>query len=153
MDVATRAYIAGFLDGDGSIIFQLVRRTDYALGFQVRASVCFYQKTSGLAVLLWLKERLKAGYLRERGDMSDYTIVGRHAVRNVLDLVGPYVIAKQKQVQLGLELLNLLDQPTCAESLLRIAEDVDRFSSFNYSKRRFLDANAVRVYLAEAAPR
>ncbi len=26
---ATRAYIAGFLDGDGSIIFQLVRRHDY----------------------------------------------------------------------------------------------------------------------------
>jgi hypothetical protein len=39
-DDATRAYIAGFLDGDGSIIFQLVRRRDYVYGYQKSASVC-----------------------------------------------------------------------------------------------------------------
>src|SRR5579859_6603445 len=33
MHNATRAYIAGFLDGDGSIIFQLVRRHDYVYGY------------------------------------------------------------------------------------------------------------------------
>lgn len=65
MDPTTRAYISGFLHGDGGIIFQLIRRHDYVLGFQIRASVCFYQKTSGRAVLLWLKERLKTGYLRD----------------------------------------------------------------------------------------
>lgn len=40
------AYIAGFLDGDGSILAQLVRRTDYRLGFQIRVSITFYQKNT-----------------------------------------------------------------------------------------------------------
>jgi hypothetical protein len=38
-------YIAGFLDGDGSIIAQNVRRLDYKLGFQIRVTVQFTQKT------------------------------------------------------------------------------------------------------------
>jgi len=29
MDVSTASYIAGFLDGDGSIHFQLVRQKEY----------------------------------------------------------------------------------------------------------------------------
>jgi hypothetical protein len=79
---ATRAYIAGFLDGDGSIIFQLVRRQDYVYGFQIRASVCFYQSTRGKAGLEWLQQQLGCGYIRDRaGSMSDYTIVGWSAVK------------------------------------------------------------------------
>jgi hypothetical protein len=38
MESTIRAYIAGFLDGDGSIFFQLIRKRDYRFGFQVRAS-------------------------------------------------------------------------------------------------------------------
>jgi intein-encoded DNA endonuclease-like protein len=39
-----KAYIAGFLDGDGSIMAQLVSRKDYRLRYQIRVSVVFYQK-------------------------------------------------------------------------------------------------------------
>lgn len=39
------SYIAGFIDGDGSIIAQIVRREDYVRKFQIRVSVVFYQKT------------------------------------------------------------------------------------------------------------
>jgi hypothetical protein len=45
MNPTTLAYVAGFLDGDGSIFFQLIRKRDYRLGFQIRSSVAFYQKT------------------------------------------------------------------------------------------------------------
>ena len=38
------AYIAGFLDADGSIITQIVSRKDYVLKFQIRVSVIFIQK-------------------------------------------------------------------------------------------------------------
>ena len=40
MHDATRAYLAGFLDGDGSIIFQLVRRKDYVYGVSDPARAC-----------------------------------------------------------------------------------------------------------------
>jgi LAGLIDADG endonuclease len=37
------AYIAGFLDGDGSIIAQLILRKDYKFKFQIRLSIQFTQ--------------------------------------------------------------------------------------------------------------
>jgi len=44
MDSTRIAYIAGFLDGDGSIFFQIVKRKDYRIGFQIRSTIAFYQK-------------------------------------------------------------------------------------------------------------
>ena len=49
MDPTILAYIAGFLDGDGSIFFRLIRKKDYCLGFQVRTSVAFYLGISDVA--------------------------------------------------------------------------------------------------------
>ena len=40
------SYIAGFLDGDGSIYAQIVKRSDYQLRFQLRVSVSFFQNTT-----------------------------------------------------------------------------------------------------------
>ncbi|NCN51434.1 hypothetical protein GW931_00275 [archaeon] len=49
------AYIAGFLDGDGSIFFQIIPRKDYKLKFQIRTSIAFYQDKDNLGILSWLK--------------------------------------------------------------------------------------------------
>jgi len=43
MDETILAYIAGFLDGDGSIFFQIIPRSDYKQKFHIRSSVAFYQ--------------------------------------------------------------------------------------------------------------
>jgi hypothetical protein len=150
MHDATRAYIAGFLDGDGSIIFQLVRRRDYVYGFQIRTSVCFYQSTRGKAGLEWLKQQLGCGYIRDRaGSMSDYTIVGCSAVKRVLELVQPFTVFKQDQVNRALEFMDMasLDQPVTPEEFLERAKFVDAFAALNYSKRKHLDASAVREVL------
>jgi hypothetical protein len=40
-----KAYIAGFLDGYGSIISQIVKSKDYKFGFYIRLSIVFIQKT------------------------------------------------------------------------------------------------------------
>ena len=135
-----RAYIAGFLDGDGSIIFQLVKRSDYRLGFQVRSSICFYQKHCCAGVLEWLKSRLQLGYLRRRGEMADYTVVGHSGVERVLCLIRPYVVVKQAQVERGLELLKAAKQIRSAGDLIKVAAQVDEFSRLNYSKRRTITA-------------
>jgi hypothetical protein len=39
------AYIAGFLDADGSIISQIVKNETYKYGFIIRISIVFYQKS------------------------------------------------------------------------------------------------------------
>ena len=101
------AYIAGFLDGDGSIYFQLVPRPQNVYGYEIRASVCFYQHTSNRRILEWLKERIGLGYIRDRGDgVSDYTIVGYEEVRKVLELVAPYVVLKKLQTERALKMLS-----------------------------------------------
>ena len=38
MDPCDAAYLAGFLDGDGSIHFQFVRQNEYKFGFYIRAT-------------------------------------------------------------------------------------------------------------------
>jgi hypothetical protein len=40
-----KAYLAGFIDGDGSIIIQLVKDNTHKFGFYIRISLVFYQKT------------------------------------------------------------------------------------------------------------
>ncbi|MDO8650211.1 MAG: LAGLIDADG family homing endonuclease, partial [Candidatus Berkelbacteria bacterium] len=62
-----KSYIAGFLDGDGCIMFQIVPRRDYRLGYEIRASIVFYQKTLYKKHLQWLRQVFEIGYLRDRG--------------------------------------------------------------------------------------
>ena len=148
MHDAIRAYIAGFFDGDGSIHFQLVRRRDYVYGYQIRASVCFYQSTRGKAGLEWLKEQIGCGYIRDRaGSMSDYTIVGWLAVKRILELVHPFVVFKREQVDRAMELISRLERTFTAEEFIESAKLVDAFATLNYSKRKVLDATCVEAYL------
>lgn len=143
MSDVERAYIAGFLDGDGSIILQIVRRHDYKLGFQIRASVCFYQKRCGAAVLEWIRARIGVGSIRDRGVMSDYTVVGFASVRSVLNLVAPYVVVKRSQVDAALRIIADAEKITQHSELLAVAMAVDRYSTLNYSKRRTVTAEQV----------
>ena len=137
MDSITLAYIAGFLDGDGSIFFQIVPRKDYKQKFQVRSSVAFYQKTQYVEILEWLKSIFGAGYIRHRKTgISDYTIVESKEVRKILLLLKPYVRLKRKQVDLGLLILDKLENKKSDEDFLEICKLVDKFKELNYSKKR-----------------
>ena len=150
MNETTRAYIAGFLDGDGSIMFQLIERKDYIYGYQIRASICFYQDTGHKAGLDNIKEEIGFGYIRDRNDgVSDYTIVGYGNVEKVLKIVEPYVVFKRKHVQEALRLLKLLQEnpkPT-PEKFLQLAGIVDSFATLNYSKKKTNNASKLRDFL------
>jgi len=138
------AYIAGFLDGDGSIFFQLIRKNDYRLGFQIRPSLAFYQKTDNEQILVWLKEQLIAGCLRRRGTgISDYTIVESSEVRRLLNELQPYVRLKRSQVRLGLEILDALPSATDPHRFLLLCRRVDEFRGLNYSKKRTVTSDVV----------
>ena len=134
------AYISGFLDGDGCIMLQLVYRHDYVLGYQIRASIVFYQKTQHRDFLVWLKNKLKFGYIRERNDgMCEYTIVGVNPVTNVLTLLKPYLKLKKKQSKLALSVLSKMPgrgRDIKPKLLFSLAREVDKFVDLNYSKKR-----------------
>ena len=101
MDVSTASYIAGFLDGDGSIHFQLVRQKEYRFGFYIRASVSFSQSTTARQGLEQIQTLLGGGgYVRDRGTgMSDLVITSRPIRLRILQEVEPYVIFKRDHVR------------------------------------------------------
>ena len=139
MDEATRAYIAGFLDGDGSIILQLKPRADYVYGYQIKATVSFYQKRSNRHILDWLCAQMGLGAVRNRPDnISEYDIEGLEPVKYVLEVVRPYVVLKARLVEQVLELLEVITQTSdvSPKEFLRWAEVVESCQALNYSKRR-----------------
>ena len=138
------AYLAGFLDGDGSIHIQLIRQSEYRYGFYLRVSVSFHQHRTGRNGLEWIKSQLKAGYLRDRaGDMSDYIITSRPIIRELLKAIAPYVVFKKRQVEQALEILNAIDKINSQESFLMTARKADSFSALNRSKKRINTSNTV----------
>jgi hypothetical protein len=144
MDSTTIAYIAGFLDGDGSIFFQIVPRKDYKQKFQIRSSIAFYQKSEFDNILEWLKSIFGVGYIRRRKTgMSDYTIVESKEVYKILTLLQPYVKLKKKQVELGLNILNKLKNKKSNKDFLEICNLVDNFKELNYSKKRTITSEVV----------
>lgn len=145
------SYISGFLDGDGCIMLQLVYRHDYVLGYQIRASIVFYQNIRNRNFLEWLKEKLKFGYIRNRNDgMSEYTIVGTEAVGQILNLFKPYLRLKKRQVELAQRVLKEMPgrgRKLTPKKLLRLSKLVDGFSELNYSKRRTNTGAKVEEFL------
>src|SRR5438445_8091104 len=84
------SYLAGFLDGDGSIHFQLVRQREYKFGFYIRASMSLSQSTSARSGLEHLHQLIGGGYLRDRGTgMSDLVVTSRPLLVAILEAIAP----------------------------------------------------------------
>jgi hypothetical protein len=149
MDVSTASYIAGFLDGDGSIHFQLVKQKEYRFGFYIRASVSFSQSTSARQGLDTIQTLLGGdGYIRDRGTgMSDLVITSRPILLRILQEVEPYVIFKQHHVRRALELLPQLERVKDPQVFLHLAREVGAFATLNYSKTKRNSAVDVEQHL------
>jgi rhamnogalacturonyl hydrolase YesR len=143
-----KSYIAGFLDGDGCIMYQLIRRKDYRYGFEIRASIVFYQKTQNEKYLKQLKNFLKIGYLRKRKDgMTEYTIVGLKPVMEILKLVEPYCKIKKTHIKLAKKINRLLEGKFDLKKFIKASELVDKFQQLNYSKKRKITSKTLKEYL------
>ena len=142
------SYVAGFLDGDGSIHFQLVKQKEYRFGFYIRASVCFLAKYVGPIWSGVHPSLVGGGYLRDRGTgMSDLVITSRPLLFDLLTAVQPYVIFKEEHVRRALHLLPRLERVKEPEVFLQLAREVDAFATLNYSKTKRISAVDVERHL------
>ncbi len=92
------AYIAGFLDGDGSLMLQIKKRNDGKTKFRFMCTICFYQDSRHEAELFWIKKILGIGYLSRRNDgMSELRINGITQIKNILNQLIPYIRFKKQQ--------------------------------------------------------
>ena len=92
------AYIAGFLDGDGSLMLQIKKRRDSNNGWRFMFTICFYQDTRHEKPLLWIKKKLEIGYISRRNDgITELRINGYEQSRRVLKMLLPYIRFKKIQ--------------------------------------------------------
>ena len=148
MKASDASYLAGFMDGDGSIHFQLVRQDGYRFGFYIRASLSLSQGTADRQGLERIQSLIGAGYLRDRGTgMSDLVITSRPVLIKVLTEVEPHVIFKRPQVIEALKILRRLRPRLSQSEFLEIARQVDAFSALNHSKTKRIFAADVERHL------
>lgn len=132
-----RAYLAGFLDGDGSIYVRLKPNTTYRYGFQVAPYIVLFQSSKDKERFMQLCALIPYGYVRERKDgILEYTISRQKEIIAFLKLVKPYILLKDRQVKLMLDILTAKDRVRCREDFAQLMELIDKFRSINYSKRR-----------------
>lgn len=94
------AYIAGFLDGDGSIMLQIKKRSDTTRGYRLMATICLYQDSRHDKPLYWIRDVFGVGYIFKRNDgMTELRINGFSTVRNILLELQPYIRFKKIQAE------------------------------------------------------
>ena len=141
------SYLAGFLDGDGSIVAQIVERSDYVLKYQLRVRVSFTQKTRRKHFLLQIQKELGGkGCVRERPDgVSEFAIVGQNDVGWFLKQIAPMLHLKKKQAYLVLKIIEQLPlTKNSPEKFLDLCTLADHVSELNDSKNRKCTTQVVR---------
>lgn len=140
-----KGYIAGFIDGDGSIISQIVKDKTHRYKFYIRISLVFYQKSTSHWFILQLQKKFKPyGYVRKRGVMSEFVIVEKGAVKLILEELYPYFILKKNLCRLVLEILKDLEEVETNADFLKVCEKVDKTANYTYSKNRKITSDFVK---------
>jgi hypothetical protein len=138
------AYIAGFLDGDGSIITQIVKNDSYKYGFSIRISIVFFQKTKNYWILLWLKDILKYGTIRQRRDgVSEYTIVSAEPVKNILLILEKYLKLKKSLCKFVLKIIEDKRNIKSIDDFIEVCKLVDKTKFMTLSKKRSITTEIV----------
>lgn len=134
-----RAYIAGFLDGDGSIYVQLKPNNTYKFGFQVIAYVVFFQSQKSQKNFEQLCSMMNLGYVRTRKDgILEYIIGKQENVITFIKLVESYVVMKKLQIDLLKKILLAKSKVATKEDFKALAKLINTFRKLNYSKKRII---------------
>lgn len=104
------AYIAGFLDGDGSLMLQVKKRSDNGRS-RFMATICFYQDSRHEKPLFWIRNILKIGYISKRNDgITELRINGYKQIENILKMLMPFIQFKKVQAKILLKGVTLLQK-------------------------------------------
>jgi len=132
-----KSYLAGFLDGDGSIYVRLKPNDTYKYGFQVSPYIIFFQSSKEQKNFERLCSLIGFGYMRKRKDgIMEFTIGRKEDIRKFLSMVKPYVVLKRRQVSLMEEILKFKDTVKNKNDFEKLMELIDSFREINYSKKR-----------------
>ena len=94
------AYIAGFLDGDGSLMLQIKKRKDGRCKLRFMCTICMYQDSRHEQTLFWMRKIFGIGYISKRKDeISELRINGFNQVKDILLNLLPHIRFKKLQAR------------------------------------------------------
>jgi len=132
-----RAYLAGFLDGDGSIYVQLKPNKTYKFGFQVAPYIVLFQSQKDQKNFEQLCLMINLGYMRVRKDgILEYIIGKQENIIKFVNLVEPFVILKKLQIVLLKKIIAAKSKVENKKDFQALAKLIDTFRELNYSKNR-----------------
>ena len=132
-----RAYLAGFLDGDGSIYVQLKPNKTYRFGFQIAPYIVLFQSKKDQKNFERLCAIINLGYMRVRkDDILEYIIGKQENIVKFIRLIEPYVVMKKLQIRLIKKIIIAKSKVQNKEDFQALAKLIDTFRELNYSKNR-----------------
>ncbi len=131
------AYLAGFIDGDGSIYARLKPNGTYRYGFQIAPYIVLFQSAKDETNFKIICEMLNCGYLRKRKDgILEYTIGRKEEILALIKAIRPYLILKRQQADLLEEIFKQKVLVKDAKDFARLMDLINKFAEINYSKKR-----------------
>lgn len=126
-----RAYLAGFIDGDGAIMALIEKHREKRFGFRVRLEVKITQYHQ--EDVSWLVETTGIGYIRRNLRTYEWIVRNQNDIAWLLEQLAPYLRCKKNQVALAKEILERVIQTK--DDLVSVAQLADALSSFNVRSR------------------
>ena len=137
----TKAYLAGFLDGDGSVYVRLKPNSTYKYGFQVAPYIVFFQSSKSKGNFEKVCSLINFGYIRERKDgIMEFIISRNEDIKIFLKMVKPYSVMKKQQIALMIEIIDVKEKIKNKKDFEMLMKLINRFQELNYSKKRKLRA-------------
>ena len=135
------AYIAGFLDGDGSLMLQIKKRKDGKIGIRFMPVICFYQDTKHAKTLNWIKKVLGIGYISNRNDgMTELRINGYKQIREILKSLLLYIRFKKLQTRALIKACEILSETKfkklTQKQLIKLVDLILVIQSENYVTKK-----------------
>jgi len=135
------SYIAGFLDGDGSLMLQIKKRKDGRLKRRFMCTICFYQDSRHEKSLYWIRKIFGIGYISRRNDgMTELRINGFKQVEEILRNLIPFIRFKKEQAKALYNATKLLNQKDSRllnkKDLLKLANFIITIQENNYITRK-----------------
>ena len=126
-----KAYLAGFIDGDGAIMALLERHPAKRFGFRVRVWV----KATQLRQLdvAWLRDDLGIGQVQAGHGCWEWLVKDQSQAQWLLRAIRPFARVKAPQVDLALQILE--HRVESVEDLRELAEMADALSLLNVRSR------------------
>jgi hypothetical protein len=134
-----KAYIAGFLDGDGSVFVQAKKNSTYKYKYQISPYIVLFQSSKNVDCLKDIQNIMKIGSIRLRNDGMQELIINKiDEVQFFLQEIALFSLAKKKQLNLMKQILDAKKVVKDENDFKNLLKLIDSYRSLNYSKMRKL---------------